>query len=91
MRCHTSVAVLATFSALAVIGCTLPAAAQDRYCLQGRQWGYPGNCQFASYAQCMATASGTDAYCGVNPRAYARAPREDYRDYREYRPYRDRY
>ena len=40
---------------------------QDTYCLQGRPWGYPGNCQFSSYAQCMATASGTDAYCGINP------------------------
>ena len=39
----------------------------DRYCLQGRIWGYPGNCQFSSYAQCTATASGTDAYCGINP------------------------
>ena len=43
-------------------------ATQDRYCLQGRQWGHPGNCQFSSYAQCMATASGTDASCGINPR-----------------------
>ncbi|WP_247299242.1 MULTISPECIES: DUF3551 domain-containing protein [unclassified Bradyrhizobium] len=52
------------------------AVAQDRYCLQGRIWGYPGNCQFASYAQCMATASGTQAYCGINPRhAYARRHR----------------
>ncbi|MBV9458312.1 MAG: DUF3551 domain-containing protein [Bradyrhizobium sp.] len=60
-----SVATLAAF--------TEPAAAQDRYCLQGRGWGYPGNCAFATYAQCMATASGTDAGCGVNPRyAYAR-------------------
>lgn len=51
---------------------SLPAAAVARepaYCLQGRSWGYPGNCQFATYQQCMATASGTDAYCGVNPRA----------------------
>ncbi|HXH45126.1 MAG TPA: DUF3551 domain-containing protein [Bradyrhizobium sp.] len=55
------------------------AVAQDRYCLQGRMWGYPGNCQFSSYAQCMATASGTNAYCGINPRhAYARR----HRDYR---------
>jgi hypothetical protein len=46
-----------------------PAVAQDyRYCLQGRQWGYPGNCQFTSYRQCMASASGTQAYCGINPR-----------------------
>ncbi|OPY99253.1 hypothetical protein A5906_26365 [Bradyrhizobium sacchari] len=49
------------------------AVAQDRYCLQGRIWGYPGNCQFASYAQCMASAWGTNAYCGINPRyPYAR-------------------
>jgi hypothetical protein len=47
-------------------------AIQDRYCLQGRVWGYPGNCQFSNYGQCMATASGTDSYCGINPmNAYA--------------------
>lgn len=40
---------------------------QDRYCLQGRIWGYPGNCQFSTYEQCRATASGTYAYCGENP------------------------
>ena len=44
-----------------------PPTIQDRYCLQGRIWGYPGNCQFSTYQQCMATASGTDAYCGENP------------------------
>jgi hypothetical protein len=42
-------------------------AIQDRYCLQGRRWGYPGNCQFSTYAQCMATASGTIDACGLNP------------------------
>ncbi len=101
MRCRASLAVLATLSTLIAAGSIVPAAAQgiqDRYCLQGRQWGYPGNCQFSSYGQCMASASGTDAYCGVNPRAYARGPREEYRDYRGYRDrdyrdrdYRDRY
>ena len=45
----------------------VPAIIQDRYCLQGTEWGYPGNCQFSTYDQCMATASGTNAYCGVNP------------------------
>lgn len=40
---------------------------QDRYCLQGRRWGYPGNCQFSTYSQCMATASGTIDSCGLNP------------------------
>ncbi|MBB4376781.1 DUF3551 domain-containing protein [Bradyrhizobium sp. SBR1B] len=69
----------ATLSFMACLGCSTSAVAQDRYGLQGRTWGYPGNCQFASYAQCMATASGTHAYCGINPR-YAQARR-----YREYR------
>ena len=54
---------------------SVPAAAQiqDRYCLQGKRWGYPGNCLFSTYQQCMATASGTPDYCGINPAyAYAR-------------------
>src|SRR5437879_10237588 len=65
-----TILTLASLAALAVA--TFPAAqahpANDRYCLQGRIWGYPGNCQFASYQQCLATASGTAAYCGINPR-----------------------
>ena len=40
---------------------------QDRYCLQGQRWGYPGNCQFSTYSQCIATASGTIDGCGLNP------------------------
>ena len=54
--------VLATFSALMGTSSTPAAlareATQDSYCLQGRQWGYPGNCQFSSDQQFMATASG---------------------------------
>jgi Protein of unknown function (DUF3551) len=50
----------------------------DLYCLQGRIWGYPGNCQFSTYDQCTATASGTSAYCGINP-TYAFARERDYR------------
>jgi hypothetical protein len=84
MRRHVSLAVLATISALTAVGSISPAPAeaiQDRYCLQGRPWGYPGNCQFSSYAQCMATASGTEAYCGINPQyAFARQRRGAYRD-----------
>jgi hypothetical protein len=38
------------------------------YCLQGRDYGIPGLCEFRSYAECEATASGTFGYCGVNPR-----------------------
>jgi Protein of unknown function (DUF3551) len=52
-------------------------AAASSWCLQGRDWGYPGNCQFASYQQCMATASGTLSYCGINP-AYAFARQSRY-------------
>lgn len=38
------------------------------YCLQGRDYGMPGLCEFSSYEQCEATASGTFSYCGINPR-----------------------
>ena len=83
MRSYICPAVLA----VTLLGSISPAAAQDRiqdqFCLQGREWGYPGNCRFSSYAQCMATASGTDAYCGINPQ-YALAPQRR-------GPYRDRY
>ena len=50
-------------------------AAAGRYCLQGGTWGYPGNCQFATYHQCQASASGTMSQCGINPRyAHHRHP-----------------
>ena len=54
---------------LVTVGSLSPAvAAADRYCLQGRRWGHPGNCQFSTLQQCRAAASGTNASCGVNPR-----------------------
>ncbi|CCD85416.1 conserved hypothetical protein [Bradyrhizobium sp. ORS 285] len=68
----SAAAVLAGFSAISPAS-----AAQDRFCLQGRMWGYPGNCQFATYQQCQAAASGTDAGCGINP-AYAYARQRGY-------------
>jgi hypothetical protein len=70
---HRSVPLLlAAATIVAATWSTIQPAAAGRYCLQGRAWGYPGNCAFASYRQCMATASGTDSYCGINPRyAYA--------------------
>ena len=45
-------------------------AARDyRYCIQGNDFaGAAGDCSFASYQQCQATASGRTAYCGANPR-----------------------
>jgi hypothetical protein len=84
MRRNSSLAILAAVSALTVVGSVLPVSAeaiQDQYCLQGRGWGYPGNCQFSSYPQCIATASGTDAYCGINPQyAFAQQRRGRYRE-----------
>ena len=62
---------------LTLSGSLAPASAASRYCLQGPDWGYPGNCQFQTYQQCMASASGTYAYCGINPRE-AYAPRRGY-------------
>jgi hypothetical protein len=52
-----------------VLSCAIGAAPAHagRYCLQGDQWGYPGNCGFSTYHQCRASASGTRASCGVNP------------------------
>jgi hypothetical protein len=64
--------VLCAAGVLALSGPITPASAA-RYCLQGRDWGFPGNCQFNTLAQCRASAAGTFASCGVNPRyAFAR-------------------
>ena len=78
-------AVTAAIVLLTAIGIVSPSLAQDYpWCLQGRTWGYPGNCQFSTYWQCEATASGTFSYCGINPRfAYAR----QYRGYHYRRGY----
>jgi hypothetical protein len=75
----------ALFALGAIITVGLPAEASARdypYCLQGDQWGYPGNCQFTSYQQCMATASGTLSSCGINPRAAYGMEQEPRRRYR---------
>ena len=83
---YVSLAALALVAAAsATMAGSSPAAAFDYpYCLQGRDLGIPGDCRYTSYAQCMASASGRDAFCGVNPRAaYDRpAPRR-----RVQRPY----
>ena len=38
------------------------------YCVQGDNNGWPGDCSYSSYEQCVATASGTTDSCGINPR-----------------------
>jgi Protein of unknown function (DUF3551) len=78
------IAALVALSAVAITGTASAASSrdgiQDRYCLQGRQSGYPGNCEFSTYQQCLATASGTGEGCGINPmRAYEDQQRSRYR------------
>ena len=84
---HRSILLLAALATSAALSsptaqaqprARVQAHVQDRYCLQGRIWGYPGNCQFSSYQQCLASASGTNAGCGLNP-TYAFAPQRGYR------------
>ena len=75
-------AISLTVVAIAYVLSIIPASAQDRYCLQGRQWGYPGNCEFSTYEQCEATASGTGAYCGENPQYLFSEQQRGYWPYR---------
>ncbi|MBP1093214.1 DUF3551 domain-containing protein [Bradyrhizobium diazoefficiens] len=65
--CRILFAAVSTILILVTVGSLSPAVA-DRYCLQGRRWGHPGNCQFSTLQQCRTAASGTHATCGVNPR-----------------------
>jgi len=52
--------------AASLIG-ALPAAARNYpFCIKGCDFG-AGDCSFSSYQQCLATASGRDAYCAENP------------------------
>ena len=66
--------IMETAAIVAMVFTALPASAQPNdpcdypYCLQGKDYGLPGLCQFTSYEQCEATAYGTFSYCGTNPR-----------------------
>jgi hypothetical protein len=52
---------------------TPASAAEYPYCMQGKDAGYPGDCQYRSYAECNATAFGRGEDCAINPRlAYSR-------------------
>jgi hypothetical protein len=72
LMCRSLVTAFAAMLIMAIVGSLSPAVAA-RYCLQGRHFGYPGNCEFSTYHQCRAAAAGTSSYCGVNPHyAFAR-------------------
>ena len=70
---------------VATVATSAPAAAQDYpWCVQGREYGIPGECAYQTYAQCEASASGRDACCGRNPRsAFGQGPVRG-RPYRNY-------
>jgi hypothetical protein len=77
---YLPLAAITAVAALAVTGSISPAAAEIDYprCVRGTPWGYPGNCQFSTYQQCQATASGVYAYCAINPRFADARPRPGY-------------
>ena len=66
--------VLATSATIFATGVTPVAASEYRYCLQGDDYAGAGDCEFASYLQCQATASGRTASCAANPNLAAANP-----------------
>ena len=66
--------VLATSATIFATGVTPAAASEYRYCLQGDDFAGAGDCEFASYAQCEAAASGRTASCIANPNLAAANP-----------------
>ena len=66
-------------SAIAMLGMasvSAPAATAGGYpyCIKGCDFGGAGgDCSFSTYQQCLATASGRDAWCAENPDFNARA------------------
>ena len=65
---HFLFAAVSAVTVLTAAGSNPAAAQASLYCLKGGDWGWPGLCEFRTYQQCMATASGTRSYCGINPR-----------------------
>ncbi len=83
---RTAMPVILALSAVTVVTVAVssPAAAYDYpYCIQGRGVGIPGDCQYSTYAQWMATASGRGVYCNINPRV-AFGPQQRMRIHRDY-------
>jgi len=74
-----ALAAVSAFGTAAAI--SSPVEAQEyAYCMQGKDAGYPGDCQYRSYAECKASASGRGEDCAINPRfAYNRQPSRAWR------------
>jgi hypothetical protein len=86
MRNAMLAALALSAATIASVAGSSPAAAYDYpYCLQGRGVGIPGECAYATYEQCMASASGRNLYCNINPRvAFGQQPQRRMRVYRDY-------
>jgi hypothetical protein len=86
MRNAMLAALALSAATIASVAGSSPAAAYDYpYCLQGRGVGIPGECAYATYEQCMASASGRNLYCNINPRvAFGQHPQRRMRVYRDY-------
>jgi hypothetical protein len=65
---RNTVLALTTCSVIVTVG-ALPAAARDAaWCIKGCDYGSGlGDCSFATYQQCQATASGRLASCAAHP------------------------
>ena len=65
---HKAVLVLMAIGAFAAIDGAPAVAGGMPFCIKGCDFGGgAGDCSFASYQQCQATASGRDATCAANP------------------------
>ena len=85
MRKSTLAVLVSLAAGAATLAGSAPAAAYDYpYCVQGRGVGYPGDCSYRTYAQCQASASGRNVYCGVNPRVAFGQQQRRTRVYRTY-------
>jgi hypothetical protein len=63
-----ALAAVSAFGAAAAV--SSPVKAQEyAYCMQGKDAGFPGDCQYRSYAECKASASGRGEDCAINPRS----------------------
>jgi hypothetical protein len=60
---------------LGMVTVSAPAAAGGYpFCIKGCDFGGAGgDCSFSTYQQCLATASGRDAWCAENPDFNAKA------------------
>jgi hypothetical protein len=74
---NAMLAMLALVSAgAATVAGSVPAAAYDYpWCAQGWGVGIPGDCSYQTYRQCVASASGRDLSCNINPRVAFSQPR----------------